>query len=47
MIRRLVALLPLPGCAAAVTGGFLVHPIAGCGMAALACFVLEWRYDRD
>jgi hypothetical protein len=47
MIRRLLALLPVPGCVAAVTAGFYLHQAVGWGLIAVSCFVLEWRYDRD
>jgi hypothetical protein len=47
MIRRLVALLPIPGCAAAVYGAWEIYQPAGLLTLAAACFVLEWRYDRD
>jgi hypothetical protein len=46
-MRRLVQLLPVAGCTAAVGAGFLVHLIAGLVVLCVACFVLEWRYDRD
>ncbi len=47
MIRKLVALLPIPGCAAAILTGFTITPAAGWALIAVSCFVLEWRYDRD
>lgn len=46
-MRKLVALLPVPGCAAIVYAGFLIHQALGWGLVAAACFFLEWRYDRD
>lgn len=47
MIRRLVQLLPVPGCAAAVYGAFEIWHPAGWVALAASCFVLEWRYDHD
>lgn len=46
-MRRLLALLPVPGCAAAIAAGFTIHQALGLCLIAASCFVLEWRYDRD
>lgn len=46
-MRRLVALLPIPGCVSACAAGFYLNTAAGWALVAVSCFVLEWRYDRD
>jgi hypothetical protein len=47
MIRRLVALLPIPAAGAFVYGAFEFHHTAGWFALVAACLFLEWRYDRD
>lgn len=45
MIRKLIALLPIPAAAAATYGAWEIYHPAGYITLAVALVLLEWNYD--